>query len=122
MNIVDSCGWIEYLSNGSRAEAYAKPLEDTQNLIVPTVCLFEVFKKVLVERGEDAAMQAASLMQNGSVIGLDTSIALEAARLGREHKLPFADSIILATAELHDAVVWTQDAHFRGLGRVNFIE
>ena len=122
MILVDSCGWLEYLSDGKRAEAYAAAVKDVANLLVPTVCIYEVFRKLLTERGEDAALTAAAAMTMGRVVDLTLPVALVAARIGTDHKIPFADSVILATARAHAARVYTQDGHFRGLSDVEFIE
>jgi predicted nucleic acid-binding protein len=115
-NIVDSSGWLEYLSNSERAPLFASAIEDSSNLFVPVITIYEVFKKVLIERGENDALQVASAMQNGQLIDLDCSLALEAAHL----RLPLADSIIYATAKRHNATLWTQDEHFKGLPNVRF--
>jgi predicted nucleic acid-binding protein len=122
MNLVDSCGWLEYFADGHNADFFAGPIEDTENLIVPSLCILEVFKRVLRQRGEDAALQAVALMEQGMIVDLDAVIALSAAKLGLEHRLPLADSIILATAEAHKAIVWTQDADFKGIENVKYIE
>jgi predicted nucleic acid-binding protein len=120
VNLVDSCGWLEYFADGPAADFYAPALEDISRLIVPTVCLYEVFKKVLQQRGEDAAIEAAAVMQQGRIVELDESVALTAARLSHAMKLPMADSIILATASLHKALIWTQDIHFADIDGVKF--
>ncbi|MCL4501398.1 MAG: type II toxin-antitoxin system VapC family toxin [Deltaproteobacteria bacterium] len=120
MNLVDSCGWLEYFADGPSADFYAPALEDPGSLLVPAICLFEVFKRVLQQRGEDAALQAAAAMHQGLVVPLDAGLALQAARISRDLKLPLADSIILATAHTHFGVIWTQDAHFKGLDGVKF--
>lgn len=120
MNIVDSCGWLEYLAEGQNADFFAAPLEDTENLLVPSICVLEVFKRIFHQRGEDAALQAAMLMQQGQIIDLDSSIAIHAAKLSNALNLPLADSIILATARLHDAVIWTQDADFEHITGVRY--
>ncbi len=121
MNLVDSCGWLEYFADATNANFFAKPIEDIENLLVPSLCILEVIKSVLRQRGEDAALQAAALMEQGMIVDLNTSIALSAAKLGLEYKLPLADSIILATARTNDAIVWTQDTDFRGIDGVKFI-
>ena len=121
MILVDSCGWLEYLADGAKADAYAKALEKLNEVLVPTICILEVFKKVLQERGEGPALEVAALMQQGSVVELDATIAMNAAKLGSELGLPLADSVILATARAHRVPVWTQDAHFKGLPGVRFI-
>src|SRR6185503_11296456 len=101
MNVVDSSGWLEYFAGGRNARFFSKPIENTSDLLVPTLSLFEVFKRVLQQRGEPAALQAAALMHQGRVIELDSRLALAAARLSVQERLPLADSIILATARAH---------------------
>lgn len=120
MNVVDSSGWLEYFANGPNADFFAPAIEDTSNLIVPSITIFEVFKRVLQQRSESDALQVAALMQEGRVINLDVSIALQAVRVSVDHKLPLADSIILATALANNAVLWTQDADFDGLPGVQY--
>ncbi|KPJ99226.1 MAG: twitching motility protein PilT [Nitrospira bacterium SG8_35_4] len=121
MNLVDSCGWLEYFSDAPNAHFFSKPLEDVEKLLVPSLCILEVFKSILRQRGENAALQGAALMKQGLVVNLDTSIALRAAKLGIEHKLPRTDSIILATARSYDAKIWTQDSDFKGIDGVRYI-
>jgi len=121
MNVVDSSGWLEYFSDGPNANFFASAIEDTDHLLVPTISLLEVFKRVVAQRGEDAALQAAALIQQGKMVDLDASIALEAARVGLEHKLPMADSVILASARIHGATIWTQDADFKDLEDVKYV-
>lgn len=119
-NVVDSSGWLEYLADAASADFFAPAIEAPENLVVSALSILEVFKWVLRERGEDAALQAAALMQQGSVVDLDVAQAIRAAKLGLEHKLPLADSVILATAWACDAVLWTQDADFEGLEGVRY--
>lgn len=119
MNVVDSSGWLEYFANGPNADFFAPAIEDVGNLIVPSISIFEVFKRVLQQRGESDALQAA-LMQQSSVVNLNVSIALEAARVSNDNKLPLADSIMLATAQAHNAILWTQDSDFDGLPNVQY--
>jgi toxin FitB len=119
-NVVDSSGWLEYLADGDNADFFAPAIEDSERLVVPSISVLEVFKRVLRERGEDAALQAAALMQQGEVVDLDVSIATRAAKLGVEHRLPLADSVILATARAHDAELWTQDADFASISGVRY--
>ena len=121
MNLVDSCGWLEYFADAPNANYFAKPIEDIENLLVPSLCILEVFKSVLKQRGEDAALQAIALMKQGMIIDLNTSIALSAAKLGFEYKLPLADSIILATARANNAIIWTQDEDFKDIDGVKYI-
>lgn len=120
MNLVDSSGWLEYLADGANAEFFAPPIEYAGRLIVPTIGLLEVFKRVLQQRSENEALRAVALMRQGKVIDLDADLALSAAKLGREHRLPLADSIILATARKFGATVWTQDSDFEGLEGVRY--
>ena len=120
MNIVDSSGWLEYFSDGPKAASFEKPLKDLGNLIVPTICLYEVFKVVLRERGEDDALQAAALMKQGKVVDLSAKIALEAAKISSDHKIPMADSVVLATARTYEATVWTQDSGFKKFNGVKY--
>lgn len=119
-NVVDSSAWLEYFANGEGATHFASSVEAVSRLVVPTVCLLEVFKVVLRQRGESDALQAIALMQQGTVVGLDASLALAAAKAGVEHKLPLADSIVYATAQSVGGVVWTQDDDFDGLPDVEY--
>jgi len=120
VNIVDSSGWLEYFADGPNADRFAAPLGSVAELLVPSITLYEVFKIVCRQRGEDAALQAVAMMQQGRVIELSSSIALLAAKLSLDLKIPMADSIILATAQTHDAVLWTQDDDFKGLSGVRY--
>ncbi|HET7584133.1 MAG TPA: type II toxin-antitoxin system VapC family toxin [Gemmatimonadaceae bacterium] len=119
-NIVDSSAWLEYFANGPAATHFAPAVEAVDRLVVPTICLLEVFKVVLRERGEGDALQAIAAMQQGRVMELDASLALAAASLGLAHKLPLADSIVYATARRVGGVVWTQDEDFEGLEQVEY--
>lgn len=120
MNIVDSSGWLEYFADGPNADRFAVPLGKSTELLVPSITLYEVFKIVCRQRGEDAALQAVAMMQRGKVVELSSSIALLAAKLSLDLKTPMADSIILATAQIHAAVLWTQDSDFEGIPGVRF--
>jgi predicted nucleic acid-binding protein len=120
VNVVDSSAWLEYFANGPNAGFFAKAVEGTGRLLVPTLSIFEVFKRVLQQRGEGDALQAIAVMQQGQVVDLDAPIALRAARLSVERRLPLADSVILATANAFNATLWTQDADFEGLPGVQY--
>ena len=122
MNLVDSCGWLEYLADGPNAAFFAPAIENIDTLLVPTICILEVFKRVLQQRGEDAALQSAALMQQGQVIDLDTGTAVNAAKIGHELKLPLADAVIVATARIHNAVIWTQDSDLMDVEGVKFVK
>jgi len=121
MNVVDSSAWLEYFADGPNASAFAQAVEGTDGLIVPTLCLYEVFKSVLRQRGESAAFTAIALMRQGRAIPLTKRIALLAADLSLQTRPPMADSVILATARVHGAHIWTQDADFDGLDDVTFM-
>jgi len=120
MNVVDSSGWLEYFADGRNASRFAAPLKDLEALVVPSVSIYEVFKVLLREAGEEAALQAASAMQRGVVVDLTPQISISAALLSIKHSLPMADSIILATARESEATVWTQDVDFKGLDNVKY--
>ena len=122
MNVIDSSGWLEYFIGGKNANFFAPVIEDTENVIVPTISIFEVFKRTLVEKNRDDALEAVAMMYDGKIIDLDREIALIAAELSFELKLPMADSIILATARANDAILWTQDEHFKGLVGVKYVK
>lgn len=121
MNLVDSSGWLEYFADEANAAFFAPAIEDAEHLIVPTISLYEVFKRVLQQRGEGSALQAVAMMEQGQVIDLNSSIALLGAKLSHELKLPMADSLILATARSHQATLWTQDEDFSAVGGVRYI-
>ena len=115
MNVVDSSAWLEYFADGSNASVFAKPIEATRSLLVPSLTLFEVFKRVSKQRNEDEALRAIAVMEQGRVVDLDRATALEAARLSIQHRIAMADSIMLATAQRNRATLWTQDSDFDGL-------
>ena len=121
MNVVDSSGWIEYFTRGETAHFFIPPVRDLDNLLVPSICIYEVFKRLLLERDEDAALLAVGLMSQGREIALERRIAIDAAHLSHELKLAMADSITLATARAYNATLWTQDAHFKGMDGVKYI-
>jgi len=116
LNVVDSSAWLEYLTGGVQAARFADVIEDSKRLIVPAIVLYEVFKKVLRERGEQAALQIAAAMHAGKVVPVDAALALDAAR----YSMPLADSLIYATAQRHGATVWTQDDDFKNLPGVKY--
>ncbi len=120
LNVVDSSGWIEYFTDSPNAGIFAGPIEATERLIVASISVLEVFRWVLREHGETEALQAAALMQQGHVVDLDTTLALRAGKLGTEYKLPLADSVILATARVFGATLWTQDVDFEGIMGVQY--
>jgi len=115
MNIIDSSCWLEYFAGSKVGEKVATVIEDIQNLLVPSITIYEVFKKLLVELDEDRAIFAIAHMKQGKVIELDSDLAVFAAQIGKQHRLPMADSIIYATTKRHLAILYTQDKHFENL-------
>jgi predicted nucleic acid-binding protein len=122
MNIVDSSGWLEYFAEGENASFFAPVIEDTKHLIVPVICLYEVFKRLMSQRGENTALVNIGDMHQGQIAELTSPIALQAAKLSTDLKIAMADSIILATARAYDATLWTQDADFDGIDGVKYID
>ena len=120
MNVVDSSAWLEYFADGPNASFFAASIERTKELLVPSLTIYEVFKRVLQQRDEGAALRAVAVMQQGTVIDLDARLAVTAARLSLDTRLPLADSVVLATARLHTAVLWTQDPDFKTLPGVRY--
>jgi predicted nucleic acid-binding protein len=120
MNIVDSSGWLAYFADEPNAKHFLTPLTDSTLLVVPTVTIYEVFKVILRESSENEALQAVVAMQKGTIVDLSTSLAIAASKLSLEHNLPLADSIILATAQEFNAILWTQDADFKNISNVKY--
>ena len=120
MNLVDSPAWLEYFADGPNADFFAPAIERTRDLLVPTIVVFEVYKRVLQQRQEHAALEAVSVLQHGQLIELTASLAIAAARISQHEKLPMADSIILATARARSATIWTQDSDFQEMDRVKY--
>lgn len=121
MNVVDSSGWLEYFANGANADFFASPIEEVDKLIVPVISIYEVFKRILQQRNENAALEAATFMQKGAVIEVGVPLSLVAAKLSASLQLPMADSIIVATARVYQAMLWTQDQHMKNLENVRYI-
>ena len=122
MNVVDSSGWLEYFAKGQNAPFFLKTIQDTEKLLVPAICVYEVFKRILSLRGEEDALQAVGIMSLGKSVELSQDIAVNAAKISHDLKIAMADSIILATARVFNAILWTQDADFEGLDSVRYIE
>ena len=121
MNLVDSSGWLEYFAEGRNAGFFAPAIENTKLLLVSVINCYEVFRKVAEQRDENSAMQAVAAMQEGTLVDLSADLAILAAKLSLEAKLPMADSIVLATARMHRATVWTQDSDFAKLAGVRYV-
>lgn len=122
MNVVDSSAWLEYFGDGPNAAIFAEAIESPSELVVPTLTLFEVFKRTCQLTDETTALEVIAVMLQGQVVDLSATLAIDAARLSLETHLAMANAIILATARAEDAVLWTQDSHFEGLENVEFRE
>ena len=120
-HVVDSSGGLEYFADEENAEFFAEPIQQTDHLVVSTINVYEVFKHVLRERGNDAAAQAVAYLRQGTLVGLGFGLSIQTARISHERKIPMADSIILATARTCDAKLWTQDSDFEGIDSVRYI-
>ena len=120
MNVVDSSGWLAYFADEPNAKHFLAPLSDPASLVVPAVTIYEVFKVILRESGENDALQAAMAMQKGTIVDLTASLAIAASKLSHEHHLPMADSIILTTAQECGATIWTQDSDFDSMNNVKY--
>lgn len=122
MNVVDSSAWLEYFADSDNAKFFAPAIEDVARLIVPSICILEVYKRVLTLRGHSEAIECLALMHQGRIAELDVSLAVLAAQLSVQLKLPLADSVVLATARQNEAVLWTQDSDFEGVEGVRFFK
>ena len=122
MNVVDSSGWLEYFADDPNADFFAPAIENTAELIVPSISIYEVFKRILQQRDESEALQVVAAMMRGRVVDLDVSLALTAAKTSTDLRLPMADSIILSTTRVYSATLWTQDKHLEGLAGVRYVE
>jgi len=120
MVMFDSSCWLEYFLDGKGASQYAPTIENNGEIVVPAIVLHEVFKVVMRASNEDSALAAAGVLQQFPVIPVDENIAMYSAKLGQEHGLAMADSMILATALIHHTTLWTQDADFKGMPNVKY--
>lgn len=122
MNLVDSSGWLEYFADSDNSDFFTPVIEDSTDLLLSVINIYEVFKRILQQRDENSALQAVAVMEQGLVIDLSSELALRAADISLKHKLPMADAMIYATARSMDAVLWTQDADFKDMDKVRYIE
>jgi predicted nucleic acid-binding protein len=122
MNVVDSSGWLEYFAGGTNTNFFAPIVKATDSLVVPTICMYEVFKRMLAQRGEEIALQAIGIMSLGTIADLTRETAINAANISSQFKISMVDSIILATTRAYDATLWTQDADFKGIEGVQYVE
>jgi predicted nucleic acid-binding protein len=122
MNIVDSTLWLEYFAGTDAGNVVSDVIENTDELIIPTITIYEVFKKLLLETSEDKALFAIAHMRQGKIVELSDELSLSAAKISNDYKIPMADSIIYATNLKFNSTLWTQDKHFSGLKSVNYYE
>jgi len=120
MNIIDTSLWLEYFAGTPLDESIINAISNSNEMYVPTICLYEVRKKFLNDNDADKAVTAINIMKNSTVININSNIALLASDISKQYKLPMADSIIYATAELYNAIIYTQDRHFENLKRVYY--
>jgi len=120
MNVIDSSAWLTYFADEPAAPHFHEAIQKIESLVVPVITIYEVFKVVLRESSENEALQAIAAMQKGSVVDLTANLAIAASKLSLQHKLPMADSIILATAKHYNATIWTQDVDFKDIPGVNY--
>ena len=120
MNIIDSSFWLEYFAGTQAGDIVSDIIEKTDELVVPTITIYEVFKKLLIERSEDDALLAVGYIKQGKVIDLTEELSLSAAGISSNFKLPMADSIIYATSIKYNCILWTLDEHFENLKSVNY--
>ena len=120
MNIVDSSAWLSWFASDKNSRYFEDPIGKLEELLVPSITLTEVFRVILRQRSEEAALRAIAHMEQGKVVPLNEELAVDAAYFGVEYKLPLADSIIFATAHRYEAIVWTQDADFKDLANVRY--
>jgi len=120
MNVIDSSAWLSYFADDTNAEIFAKEIENPIDLIIPSITITEVFKRIFQQRGEEPALEAIAQMSQSKIIVLDENLALDATHYGLAYKLPLADSIIYATTRKYQAILWTQDSDFKGLEYVEY--
>ena len=120
MILVDTCGWIEWLTEGALADSFASYMQDPAELLVPTTVQYELYKWVKRESDENTALVTIALADDSLVIPLSTDVALVAADLSLSHKLAFADAVIYASARKYNVELVTSDDHFEGLPGVTY--
>lgn len=122
MVVIDTCGWIEWLSNGQLSKFYEPYFLDAENILVPTTVQFELYKWVARNINKQRALEVIALTEQGVIQTLSTSITLQAADLALENKLSFADAIIYANAKTANVELVTSDNHFEGLANVVYFK
>ena len=120
MNMVDSSLWVEYFLENDIDQSIIDILKDEDDLLVSVISIYEIYKKFLTIGDIEKANTAVDIMQNATIVDITPEIAILAAQLGKQYKLPMADSIIYATAVLNSAEIYTQDKHFKYLDHVHY--
>ncbi len=121
MVVVDSCGWLEWFTDGSLADKYQEYLMDQDNLLVPAIILYEVYKILKREVGEERALLAVGYMKNSPIIPLDETLALAAADIALQESLAMADAIIVAASRFHNCTIISSDSDLKDQTNVKFI-
>ncbi len=121
MIIVDSCGWLEWFTDGKLADKYKKHLAVPDNILMPAIILYEVYKVLKREVGEEKALLAAGYMKNSQVIPFDATLALAAADIALYEKLAMADAIIVAISRAHNCKIISSDADLKDQLNVDYI-
>ena len=122
MIIVDSCGWLEWFTDGKLANKYRKYLADQENLLMPAIILYEVYKILKREVNEEKALLAVGYMKNSPVIPLDETLALSAADIALQENLAMADAIVVATSRLHNCTIISSDSDLKNQPNVSFVQ
>ncbi len=122
MNIVDSCGWLEWFTDSNLADLYLEYLDDQENLLIPAIVLYEVYKILKREIGEEKALLAAGYMKNSQIIPLDETLALAAADISLKDNLAMADAIIVAVSRSHNCTIITSDSDLKDQPNVHYIQ
>ena len=122
MKLVDSSGWLEFFTDGPLAEQYSSHLTDLNGIFTPTLVLYEVYKRIRRERGEEEALTAAAQLKKTRLIPLTDTVAIRAAEASLEYRLAMGDAVVYATAILNDATLVTSDSDFKDIPGVIYLE
>jgi len=121
MIIIDSSGWLEYFKGGRLSDLYDEYISRLPDIIVPTIVVYEVYKKLRTSEDYDSAINALTLLYYGHITPVWGSTAVTAAEISKSKKLAMADAVIYATARLNGAELVTSDKDFEGLDGVVYI-
>lgn len=122
MIVIDSSGWLEYFIAGPNSKFFAEPIKNNPEIIIPTIVIYELWKKISREKGENKAIEVVAQLKRYEIVPLDESLSISAAKLSSQYKMAMADSIIYATAKKYNATLWTQDSDFKDFENVKYIE